>query len=121
MRDRHVLDRERPDRDALPGGDLPELDLGRSRLAEPARLEDAEREARRIDRHPQPRPQLGQGADMVLMGVGDEDREEVLALALDEAGIREHQVDARQPLLARKAEADNRRGSTCATARGPKP
>ena len=43
---------------------------------------------------------------MVLMGVGDEDGEEVLALALDEAGVREHQVDARQPLLARKPEAD---------------
>ena len=41
-----------------------------------------------VDRHPQPRPQIEQRAEMILVGVGDDDAGEVRALLLDEARCR---------------------------------
>ena len=42
---------------------------------------------------------------MILMGMGDEDAEKVVALLLDEAEIRIDEIDARKVLLAAKTHA----------------
>jgi hypothetical protein len=54
------------------------------------------REGRGIDRNIQARPDLRQAAIVVFMRMGDDDRLELLAEALDEIHIRQNQVDARQ-------------------------
>src|SRR5262245_23216191 len=105
MRDGDVLDVERSDLKPLTGRDLVQLDLGRTRFGEPAGLEKAEREAGRVDRRTQARPHLDERADMILMGVGNEDSEQVLPLLLDEAKIGIDQIDAGEMLLAAKSHA----------------
>ncbi len=61
-------------------------------------------ELRRVDRRLQPRPQVHQRADVVLVGMGDDDAEQVRALLLEEAHVRHDQVDAGQ-VVAREAHA----------------
>ena len=60
---------------------------------------------RGVDGRAQARPHLDQRADMILVRMGDEDAEQILALLLDEAQIGIDDVDARQVLLAAEAHA----------------
>ena len=90
---------------ALPGRDLVEVDLRRAGLGQAAGLEKADGEPGRVDRRAQARPHLDERADMVLVRMGDEDAEQVLALLLDEAQVRIDEVDAGQMLLAAEAHA----------------
>ena len=60
-------------------------------------------------------------ADMVLVGVGDEDAEQVLALVLDEAQVRDRRGRCRAGAPRRRSPCRNRPGSTCARPSGPKP
>ena len=70
---------------ALAGGDALDRDLGRARLAEPARLREARGEAAHVDGHAEPRPKLAERADMILMGMGDDEADQVPLRLLDEA------------------------------------
>ena len=75
------------------------------------------REARRVDRRPQPRPHLDERADMVLVRMGDEDAEEVVLALLDEGQVRD--TSGRCPACAprRRSPCRNRPGSTCGASR----
>ncbi len=59
-------------------------------------FEQPGRESRREDAASQLRPKIGHGADMVLVRMGDDEAEQILPDPLDEAEIRQQQVDARQ-------------------------
>src|SRR4029079_18535011 len=58
------------------------------------RLQHAGGEGRRIDRRLEARPQLDDGADVVLVGMRDDDAGKVGAVLLDETHIWEDDVDA---------------------------
>ncbi len=58
------------------------------------------RERRCEHRRLEPRPQPGDRADMVLMGMGQHDAQDVLGDALGEFGIRQNDLDARGRLVA---------------------
>ena len=64
------------------------------------------RERRRKDRHVQPRPEIEQRAEMILMGMGDDDAGEILALLLDKADVGQNQVDAGQMLVRGEGDAE---------------
>ena len=103
-----------------PGHDLVQIDLRRAGLGQAPRLEEADGEARRVDRRPQARPQLDERADMVLVRVGDEDAEQVLALVLDEAQVRIDEIDAGQVSSPAKPMPQSTR-IHCRRSAGPKP
>ena len=63
-------------------------------FAKAPRLQKIGGELRRIHRAPQARPQLRDRAHVILMGVGDDEREKILPHALDEGEIGHDQVDA---------------------------
>ena len=108
MGDGNELDVERTDRDPRAGPDDLDRDLGRAGLAEPARLGEPGRERRGVDLRAEARPQLRQRADVVFVGVGDDDADEVLLHLLDEADIRHDEVDAGQVVAGeRDAEIDH--------------
>src|SRR6185295_2699363 len=63
---------------------------------------------RGVDRRLEPRPQVGDGAEMVLVGMSDDDADEVLAALLDESRIGHHDLDARRAVVAEgDAEIDH--------------
>ena len=90
-----------------------ERDLGDRHLVEQAglaqlALQHRGGERRGIDRRLEPRPQVGDGAEMVLVGVGDDDAGEILLALLDEGGIGHHDLDARHGVVAEgDAEIDH--------------
>ncbi len=96
MGDVDVFDLERPERDAVAGLD----DVDRHRLgvglAGDLGRKQVGGEGRRVDRHLEPRPQIDQRAEVILVGVGDDDAEEVDAFLLEVADIGEDQIDAGQ-------------------------
>src|SRR4029077_6261573 len=49
---------------------------------------------RGVDRRLEPRPEIGDGAQVVLMGVGQHDADQIVAPLLDESGVRHHHLDA---------------------------
>ncbi len=53
-----------------------------------------------VDRAAQPLPQIGHRADMVLVGVGEHQRHQIVAAALDKIGIGHDDVDARRGIVA---------------------
>ena len=59
----------------------PQVDLGRVRLAEALGFEQRRRERRREDRDLEPRPEMDERAEMILMRMGEDDPEEVLRAA----------------------------------------
>ena len=77
VRDGDVLDVERPDGEALRRRDDRDRDPRRARLARRAWLEQAGGEGGRVDRHLQPRPEVEQRAEMVLVRMGDDDAGEI--------------------------------------------
>ncbi len=57
-------------------------------------------EGRGVERRLEPRPQPGDGADMVLVGVGQHDAEDVVGVLLDEGRVGQDDLDARRGLVA---------------------
>ena len=105
MGDGDEFDVERPDVDPLALRDHLDRDLGRAGLAEAARLGEAGGEAGHVDVDAEPRPEFGERADMVLVGVGDDEADEVLLRLLDEGEVGHDEIDARQ-ILAGEGEAE---------------
>ena len=106
--DGHELDVEWADRDPRAGPDDLDRDLGRAGLAEPAHFGEPGRERRGVHLRAEARPQLRQRADVVFVGMGDDDADEVLLHLLDEADIRHDEVDAGQVVAGeRDAEIDH--------------
>jgi hypothetical protein len=65
-------------------------------------------ERRGVERRFQPRPEPRDGADVILMGVGQHDAEDVVGVLLDEAGVRQDNLDAGRGLVAEgHAEIDH--------------
>ena len=69
-------------------------------------LEHRRRERGCIDRHPEPRPQLDDGADVVLVRVGQHQAGKCAALLLDEAQVGQDHVDAGVVLALREGDAE---------------
>ena len=113
----HELDVERPDVEARAERHLLDRDLRRARLACELGLEQRRGERRRVDRHLQLRPEVHQRAEMVLVGVGEDDAGEVAALLDQIADVRQDQIDARQVLLLRERRPRHRPRARCACAR----
>ena len=94
MRERDQPDRKGLEIDAAVVRDDVELDL----TFEPLLLQflgnDARREPVGIDRHLEIGREIRDGADMILMRVGEDDADEVLAAFLDEGGVGHDDVDA---------------------------
>ena len=108
MGDRHEFDVERSDRHAPARGHDLDRDLGRSRLAEPARLRKTGGEGRSVDPGSEARPKVGERADVVLVRVGDDDADEVLPQPLDEADVGQDEIDPGQVVAGeRDAEIDH--------------
>ena len=108
MGDRDELDDERADGDFIALGDDPQRNLGRARLAEPARLGESGRKARHIDGRAKVRPKFGERADVVLVRMGDDDADQILLRLLDETEVRHDEIDARQVLTGEgDAEIDH--------------
>ena len=89
------FDFERSQRQARALSDFVNRHFRRARFGEAARPQQAGGEARRIDRAAETRPQRRDGADMVLMCMGDDEAEQILAMLLDECRIGQNQIDAR--------------------------
>ena len=85
---RHVdeLDVERPEREAAVERHDVDRDFRRARLALPLGLQQRRRERRRIDRHVEPRPQIDDRAEMVLVGVGEDEAERCFAAPRRDSG-----------------------------------
>ena len=80
------------------------------RLAREARLlelppENGGGERGGVDRAAQERPEILDGADVVLVGVGEHDAEQALAPFDDERGVGHHHLDPRQALV-REGDAE---------------
>src|SRR6266851_2592439 len=82
-------------------------------------LEQRGAEFCRIDRAFQLRPQIHDGAEMVFVGMGQHQADEILALLFEKADIGHDQIDARQMLLVAKrhAEIDREPGALVAVAK----
>ncbi len=104
---RHELDVERPEREASAERNDIDRHLARARLALPLGLEQGRGERRRIDRQLEPRPQIEQRAEMVLMRVGEHEPEEIAPLLQQIADVRQDQIDAGQVVAGKRyAEVD---------------
>ena len=77
MRHRHEFDLERAERQPRSLRDDVNRHLWSAGLGEAARGEQARGETRRIDRAAQPGPQRRDGADVILVGVGDDQSEQI--------------------------------------------
>ena len=94
MRHRHEFDFERAKRQPRSLRDDVDRHLRRAGLGEAARRQQSRGETRRIDRAAQPWPKRRDGADMILMRVGDDEPEQISAVFLDEGQVRQDQIDA---------------------------
>ncbi len=94
------VDLERPEPDRAR-----ERNLGDPRLIEQALLaqllaQQEGGERRGVEGRLQPGPQPAHGADVVLVGVGQDDAEDVLGVLLDEGRVGQDDLDARRGLVA---------------------
>ena len=74
-------------------------------LGEALGLEQRGGEGRGVDRHAQARPQVEDGAEMVLVRVGEHEGEKIVPLVEQTADVRHDQVDAGQ-IVAREGDAE---------------
>ena len=90
------LDLERADIDAIALLEDRHRDFGAAALVVALGLEHAGGKGRGIDRHVQARPEIVQGAVVILVGMGDDDALEVPALLGEKADVGQDEIDARQ-------------------------
>jgi len=119
MRHRNELDTERPEIDAPARRHHRDRNFRRIALGCAFGLEQRGAEFGRIDRAFQLRPQIHNGAEMVFVGMGQHQANEILALLFEKADIGHDQIDARQMLLVAKgyAEIDREPGALVAVAK----
>ena len=93
MGERDVAEAERAEPELAADLDDVDLDL----LGQPLLLElagdQAGGEGRRVERNAEIGGEIGDGADMVLMAVGQDDAEQIVAILLDEGQVGEDQLD----------------------------
>src|SRR5690606_29884104 len=99
------LDIERADLEAAAERYHGNRDLRRARLAFAFGAKQRGGERRRVDRDLQPRPQIDERAEMVLVRMGEHDGGEVATLLLQVADVGQDDVDAGQMLLRREGDA----------------
>ncbi len=108
VRHGNELEIEGPDFEAAAELDLIDGELQAAALLVELGAKHAGREARSIDRRPQPGPKIDDRADVVLMSVRDDDAIERRTLLLDEANIGQDDVHARLGIAReRDAEVDH--------------
>ena len=106
MRHGNELDVEWPDIETAAKRNDFHGDFRRAGLARAFCVEQCGRERRGIDRQLQPRPQVEQRAEMILMRMGEHQAGEVLALLHEIANVGQNQIDAGQMFLCRKRHAE---------------
>ena len=95
MGERDVAEAERAEPEIALHLDRVELDLAGQPLLLELAGDQAGGERRRVERHAEIVGEIGDGADMVLMAVGEDDAEQIVAALLDEGEIGQDQLDAR--------------------------
>ena len=94
--ERHFLDRQRE----------------RAAIFADLRLQHSRREGRREDRAFERRPEIDDGADVVLVRVGQDEADEVFALGDDEAEVGQHDIGARLAFMRKgHAQIDHQPGA----------
>ena len=96
MRDRDEFDAKRSELNTAALPNDVDLHLRRVGLGEAPRLQQARRERRRIKRAAQSRPQSRDRADVVLMRMRDDERDEIALDLVDEGDIGIDEFDPRQ-------------------------
>ncbi len=95
MGERHVADAERAELERSAELDDVELDLAGDPFLLQLVGDQAGGEGRGVERHAEIGGHIGNRADMILMAVGEDDAEQVLAALLDELEVGQDQFDAR--------------------------
>ena len=103
MGKRHELQVERAELQFASEGDFMQRHVVEQPVLRQLAAQHGGGERRRIDRAFQPLPQMGDGADMVLVGVGEDEAEQVLLLAFDIERVGHDDFNAR---LAAIGEGD---------------
>ena len=97
----HQLDVKRPKRKAAAERHHGDRNFGRARFTQALGFEQRGGERRRIDRHLEPRPEVDEGAEMILVPMREHEPEEILSFLDQKADIGEDKVDAGE-VIARK-------------------
>ncbi len=105
MGDGDELDLERADLDAPAHGHDLDRDFRRAGLAQAPRFGQTRGEAAHVDGHAERGPKLGQGADVILMRVGDDEADEVALDGLHEGEVGHDEIDAGR-LVAGEGQAE---------------
>src|SRR6266478_222591 len=118
MRHRNELDLERSEIDAAARSHDGDRDFRRIALGGAFGLEQRGTELCRVDRAFQLRPQVDDGAEMVFVGMGQHQSDQVVALFFEERDVGHDQIDAGQMLLIAEghAEIDREPGALLAVA-----
>ncbi len=106
MRDRNEFDIEWAKVDATAGRHHRDRNFRRIALGSAFGLEQSGAEPGRINRAFQLRPEVDNGTEMVFMGMGQHEADEVFPLFFEEADIGHDEIDAGQMLLVAKGHAE---------------
>ncbi len=106
VRDRNEFHAERADVDGAARRHDCDRDLWRVALAGAFGFEQRRAELRRVDRALQLRPQIDDGTEMILVGMGQNQTHQILPLLHQKADVRHDDVDARQMLLVTERHAE---------------
>src|SRR5262245_27535090 len=101
MSHRHELNIERSEHKSAAKGENIQRDFGRSWLALPLRVYQRRGERRGIDRELEPRPQVEQRAEMILVRMGQHEAEEIVPFFHEMANVRHDEIDAGQRLVGK--------------------
>ena len=94
VRERHVGEAERAEREAAVARDRDELHLLGDPLLLQLAADQPRGEGRGVERHAEIGGQIGDRADMILMPVREHDADQAVGMTLDEVEIGEHEIDA---------------------------
>src|SRR5579863_10756714 len=106
MRHRNELDLERPEIDAAAGRHHGDRYLRWIAFGGAFGLEQRGAELGRIDRAFQPRPKVDNGAEMIFMGMRQNETDQILPLLLKKADIGHDGIYPRQMLLVAEGNAE---------------
>jgi hypothetical protein len=94
MGERHRSDLERPEVEHVARMDEPQLDLAGQPLLLQLVGDQPGGERRRVERHLEVGGKVGNGADVILMAMGQDQRDQILAALFDEFEVGKDEVDA---------------------------
>src|SRR6266404_1878531 len=119
MGDRNKLDVEGPEINTSARWHHRDWNLRRIAFGGAFGLEQRGAELGRVDRAFQLRPKVNDGTEMVLMGVGEDEPDQILALLFEKADVGHDEIDTRQMFLVAKgyAEIDRKPGALVAIAK----